>query len=57
MKVRQLISELLQFPMDLEVGVYQNKERCCFGGVSIIIDDGQPLCAICIKSTKGDNDA
>lgn len=57
MKVRQLISELLQFPMDLEVGVYQNKERCCFGGVSIVIDDGQPLCAICIKSTKGDNDA
>ena len=57
MKVRQLISELLQFPMDLEVGVYQNKESYCFCGVNIVIDDGQPRCAICIKSTKGEDDA
>lgn len=58
MKVRQLISELLQFPMDLDVTIYQDKEPRIINGVGIVIDDGRPQCAIYIKqsTTKGEQE-
>ena len=49
MKVKQLISELIQFPMDLNVNIFQEKDTHTIKEITIVINDGEPQCGIMIK--------
>lgn len=49
MTVKQLISELLQFPMDLQVNIFQEKDNHMIKEITIVINDGEPQCGVMIK--------
>lgn len=49
MQVKQLISELSQFPPDLDVAIFRDKEECRIKDVGIVINDGQPQCGIIVR--------
>ena len=49
MTVKQLSSELLQFPLDLDVTIIKDDEVCRIRTIEAIIHEGEPQCGIRVR--------
>ena len=49
MTVKQLISELLQFPMDLDVTIIKDGDACRIRTIEAVINEGEPHCGIRVR--------
>lgn len=47
--MKHLISELLQFPMDLDVTIIKDGEVCRIRTIEAIIHEGEPHCGIRVR--------
>ena len=49
MTVKQLISELLQFPMDLDVTIIKDDGACRICAIEAVINESEPHCGIRVR--------